>query len=313
MNGDEIRAAKFVRSSTGYDASEVDGLLRLVAAELDADRPAGPLIENATFRTGGAFWRHYDIDSVDWFLDQLLLHPGRSELAGLSSDPWRDLAVAQGIQGRVREPATQPGTYLWWETIRSGAWDGRRTEYELRTADHQVLASIWPGTVTACGRTFTFSRPEIPARSTADSWPPGIAELAARSWRDRAGHFTAETMKNSAQRMEARGVREVVDETGTPILYLSGMNFDRRACARITFPDQRWLRFLIRGTKRATAVMTAMDQAGNKVARYRNAGRRLHPGQTVEIAVHPDRELTDELILAIALSTPWLAGYFYRQ
>jgi hypothetical protein len=120
-------------------------------------------------------------------------------------------------------------------------------------------------------------------------------------------------MKNSAQRMEARGVREVVDETGTPILYLSGRNFWCRACARVTFTDQRWLRFLVRGTKRATAIMTAVDQAGNKVARYRNAGRRFHPGETVEIAVHPDRKLTDELTLAIALSTPWLAWYFDRQ
>jgi hypothetical protein len=28
-----------------------------------------------------------------------------------------------------------------------------------------------------------------------------------------------------------------------------------------------------------------------------------------EIAVHPDRKLTDELILAIAISAEWLNGY----
>lgn len=316
MNGDEIRATRFARRSIGgYAASEVDGLLRRVATELDAGRPAGPLIEHATFRTRGG-GRAYDVDSVDWFLEQLLLHSGHPELAGLSLDPWRDFAVAQVTRDGVSEPATLPGKYLWWETIASGAWNGWRAEYELRTADHQVLASrrIRDFTVTACGRTFHFSGPEIPARSTADSWPPGIAELAARSWRDRAGHFTAETMKNSAQRREARGVGEVVDETGTPILYLSGRNFDYRACARVTFTDQRWLRFLVRGTRRSNAIMTAVDQAGNKVARYRNAGRRFHPGEeTLEIAVHPDRKLTDELTLAIALAAPWLRGYFARQ
>jgi hypothetical protein len=42
--------------------------------------------------------------------------------------------------------------------------------------------------------------------------------------------------------------RELVDETGTPILYTSGQNYDNRAWACITFPDGRWLRFLVRGT-----------------------------------------------------------------
>lgn len=44
--------------------------------------------------------------------------------------------------------------------------------------------------------------------------------------------------------------------------------------------------------------MTAVDQAGNEVARYRLNGR------TVQITVH--QELTDALALAIALSAPWL-------
>jgi hypothetical protein len=36
----------------------------------------------------------YDIDAVDWFFDQLLRRPDHTELAGISADPWRDLAVA---------------------------------------------------------------------------------------------------------------------------------------------------------------------------------------------------------------------------
>jgi hypothetical protein len=45
--------------------------------------------------------------------------------------------------------------------------------------------------------------------------------------------------------------------------------------------------------------MTAVDQAGNKIARYRAR----------QITVHPDQSLTDELVLAI-ISAPWLASYF---
>ena len=52
---------------------EVDGLLRRIAAELDAGRPVGSLIENATVRTRNyTMAGTYDIDAVDWFMDQLL-------------------------------------------------------------------------------------------------------------------------------------------------------------------------------------------------------------------------------------------------
>lgn len=72
------------------------------------------------------------------------------------------------------------------------------------------------------------------------------------------------------------------------------------------FPDQRWLRFPVRGTKLADAIMTAVDQAGNRVARY-----RLNHG--IEITVHPDQPLTDELVLALVVSAPWLRSYFRQS
>jgi hypothetical protein len=68
----------------------------------------------------------------------------------------------------------------------------------------------------------------------------------------------------------------------------------------IKFPDQRWLRFPVRGTSRGNAIMTAVDQAGNKVARYRFTGAGK------EIAVHPDHRLTEELALVIAVSATWI-------
>ena len=94
-----------------------------------------------------------------------------------------------------------------------------------------------------------------------------------------------------------KGIRELVDEAGIPLLYTSGENFGCRACFCVTFPDGRWLRFPVRGTKEVNAIMTAVDQAGNKVARYRIRGG----GRGLEITVNPDQKLTDELALALAI------------
>jgi hypothetical protein len=105
---------------------------------------------------------------------------------------------------------------------------------------------------------------------------------------------------------------ELVNKTGTPILYTSGRNFDRIAGACISFPDERSLRFPVRGTRRANAIMTAVDEAGNSVIRYRlipSPGFILRR-RIVEIAVHPDWKLTDELVLSIAISAPWVRSYF---
>lgn len=56
--------------------------------------------------------------------------------------------------------------------------------------------------------------------------------------------------------------------------------------------------------------MTAVDQAGNSVARYRIS---LNAKRTVEITVDPSRGLTDEVALALAISAPWLGRYFKRE
>ena len=57
--------------------------------------------------------------------------------------------------------------------------------------------------------------------------------------------------------------------------------------------------------------MTAVDEAGNSVARYRIIPPSFFLRRSiVEITVHPGWPLTDELVLAIAISTPWLNSYF---
>ncbi len=91
MNGDQIRDTWFCRAGasgvSGYDARQVNDLCRRVAAELDAGGSAGPLIQNASFRKL-SFGLRYDIDAVDWFLDQFLLPPGHVEPGGIGGDPW---------------------------------------------------------------------------------------------------------------------------------------------------------------------------------------------------------------------------------
>jgi hypothetical protein len=47
------------------------------------------------------------------------------------------------------------------------------------------------------------------------------------------------------------------------------------------------------------------DQEGRQVARYMIAGRRA-----IDITVHPDQRLTDELILTLALTARWVSSYF---
>jgi len=156
-NGDVVRDTWFLRSSwlrsltgyatlrslTGYATPEVDDLLGRVAAELDAGRPAGPLIKNATLRgmyRGMHISGGYDIDAVDWFFDQLLRRPDHTELAGISAGPWRDLAVAQLTRGKVRDAAEQPRNCILsllqalWKVIASRGCCWLRLESETHAS-----------------------------------------------------------------------------------------------------------------------------------------------------------------------------------
>ena len=351
MNADEIRDVRFL-SGGGYDWSQVDELLRRVAVELDAGRPVGPLIANATFRRGQG-GDGYGIEAVDWFLEQLVHRDDSSHSARMGADPWCHLAVAnyftrsgpdavaegtampsrwkQNSQGKrylARDCADvwvdfgqQPGTHLGW--VRAGA-----VRRELCTAERQAIASLRYGrhvTVSTGGRTFTWKKVTRSSR-------PRIAEIVGRDDQDYgAEHFldpdTPRSRKRSAQGgnpmpiqdiLKDFRLRELLDETGMPILYASGRNYDHSALACITFPDQRWLRFPVRGTRQANAIMTAVNQAGNKVARYRVIGMIPGPSaphfsglwKAIEITVHPGQQLTDELALALTISAPWLCSYF---
>jgi DivIVA domain-containing protein len=346
VTGDQIRDTMFLTAGVGYDVAQVDDLLRRVAAELDAGRPVEPLIRNTAFRTKS---NGYKIDAVDWFLGQILFCPAPAGAAEMSADPWRDLGVvAQFARSGVEDPAqrsvrpsrrglrkyysekcsegwhdfdTQPGVHLRLE------WAGAASR-ELLTMEAQTIASmsytwfdmwssIWSSAweLEAPIAISTRDRSLILAGTdTARSSSPAIAKIAAWRSRDSEGHFCAETRisQSEAYFRKTSGLRELVDETSIPVLYTGGWNFDHRALARILFPDQRWLRFPVRGTRRSDAIMTAVDEAGNSVVRYRIISSPSWPlkRHIVEITVHPGWELTEELVLAIAISAPWLSLYF---
>ena len=333
LTGDQVRDTTFLIGG-GYDVTQVDDLLRRIAEELDAGRPAEPLIRSAAFP-----WRRpgYDIGAVDWFLGQLLCCPGPAELAELSADPWRDLGVVarfsrSGFANFAPEPRSatksrlargeyyavqyreawldfgkQPGMFLRMK------WVGRAS-CELLTMEMQTIASMrvaqlgWDvprgdlKTVSIGQKSFTLRKVNRSLPS-----PPGVHEIGARTSRDSAGHFAAKTA--GSQDWRKLGLRELVDEAGTPVMYASVRRFGRRAGTSISFPDRRWLRFPVRGTRQGDAIMTAVDEAGNSVVRYRFIPDAFGRG-SVEIAVHPGWALTDELVLAIAMSTPWLSSYF---
>jgi hypothetical protein len=239
------------------------------------------------------------------------------------ADPWRDLLVEWPVRSpwnlllaykdgwhhsgecdrEWRDFAKLPGIRLSW--VYAGAKGGGP---ELRTADQQTIASYCDGgiTISASGRTFTektvtrSSRPYI--AGIVGYAPPGRGKL-----------------RTTINRVKLP-LTEFLDGTGMPVLYTSGRHFDRSAGARITFPDQRWLRFPVRDTGPANAIMTAVDQSGNKVARYRLTGSSSwahkvrnallpRPG-TVEITVHPGQPLTDELLLALTITGGLLNSYF---
>jgi DivIVA domain-containing protein len=311
VNADEVRNIKFRKGT--YDASQVGELLDRIAAELEAGREVGSLIADAAFRQRRLRWRGYDARGVDWYLDQLRRYEDPEEVARANADPWRDLAadpyhihrVPGVLEGRVapppssqcadewREFSKQPGIRLMW--VRTGV-----VRHELRTVEQQPLVAARhgrPTTLTTSGRTFT-------TRASRSAWPV-IAEAINR---DRPG-APAHMMRRPTDTLRP-SLRQILDEAGQPVLFSGGLHIDRTAGAYIMFPSQRWLRFPVRGGRRANAIMTAVDQDRNKIARYRLARDDASSRNCIQLIVHPRQQLTDELAIALALSAPWLSSYF---
>jgi hypothetical protein len=335
LNGDEVRDAAFPCVPVGYggyDAKMVDELLGRLAVELDAGRPVTPLVENAVLKQGRM---RYPLDSVDWFLAEVVRRAGRNDPSGMCTDPWSDLAVvAQVSRCGVGDMDWRGAGYLRRTLVQEAIWkrlvgdcrqdwddfgrppglrlrvewagEGRR---ELRSADQQAIAwrSRRDAAVHLGDRRYKWHALG-PKGSEWVPWP-GVADVVTRSYLDRVGHFSG---KSADSTKRARTLAALVNEAGAPVLCVSGANYDQRSYARISFPDKRWLRFLVRGTRCKNAVMTAVNQDGNKIFRCRiNQYAARSFKATLEVAIHPECRLTDEILLAIMVSdSKWLMRYF---
>jgi DivIVA domain-containing protein len=341
VNGNEVRRLIFPRTG-GYETAAVDELLDRVATELDAGRPVAHLIEDATFPRqsmqlrGGLVPRGgYDCAAVDWVLSQLR----RQDDPEARADPWRNLpawrysmasldASAAELAGPARRGAAraarvraakdyarecaeacrdfgaQPGAQF--SLVKTGV-----ARSELRTAEQYALVSV--RTVPARifdrdGRTYRLSRvkaaqwPAV-AAEIGDERPGSPAHLPRTELAPRTGTEAARRKDPVARKDWS--LKSLADRAGLPVLYTGGGHIDRTAGGYVQFPGRRWLRFPVRGTERSNAIMTAVDQAGRQVARYMIADRRA-----IDITVHPDQQLTDELILTLALTARWVSSFF---
>jgi len=225
-----------------------------------------------------------------------------------AADPWRDLSVRNAPPGAVGP------TELSAPECQSGAWNARsRRAHMYRRSLEQACDSEWrdfgqqPGTRLLWVPAGVLRRELHTAeRQTVASVRVGLPTTVSAGGRT----FTSRRPSGSFQSVSRFHNRELRDSTGMPTLYSSGKHFNHVAGGRITFPDERILMFPVRGTRRANAIMTAVDKDGHKVARYRLTGHWPFVANTAEITVHPEQLLTDELVLALVIYARWLSSYF---
>lgn len=168
-----------------------------------------------------------------------------------------------------------PGTRLRW------VWTGILRD-EPRTAELQTPACVrravpwtaWSPSRAAVvrlgGRSFT-SR-----RVSRSDWP-GIASMFGADWPAPPAHRRPDPDQAQAGTPEEDDSGQylphvllvLVDEHGVPVLSTGGRNFNHSAGAYVRVTDGRWLQFPVWGHSREGAIMTALDQAGSKIALYR--------------------------------------------
>lgn len=341
MDGNEVRRLAFPLGG-GYDTAAVDELLDRIAAELDAGRPVAHLIESAALPRQSAQLRRgfrggYVYSSVDGVLSQLR----RQDDPEARADPWRNLPAwrysiasldASSVElasparrgagtpraGRVqaakeyaqecaeacRDFGAQPGSQLGLVKTSVGRW-------ELLTVDKDTLASARRVPARIFGRDGRIYRL---SRVKAAQWPAVAAEIGDKRTGSPAHLARTEPAPQTGAEAARRNgptarkdfsLKSLADRAGPPVLYTGGAHIDRTAHGYVQFPGRRWLRFPVRGTRRSNAIMTAVDQEGRQVAKYMIADRRA-----IDITVHPDQRLTDELILTLALTARWVSSYF---
>jgi hypothetical protein len=93
------------------------------------------------------------------------------------------------------------------------------------------------------------------------------------------------------------------------VLRVIGRHHRGESNAIVVFSDQRRFHFPILGGGLFDEVMTAVDQEGNKVVRYRQAKRRTAQTRSaakIEAVVNPVYKVTADTLLLVAVSSGFL-------
>lgn len=102
--------------------------------------------------------------------------------------------------------------------------------------------------------------------------------------------------------------------TNAPVLRMSGLHFNYRAGTRLTLIGQRELQFPVKGHS-WRALMSAIDESGNSLIEYRlvpSKGRSLLDQYAwTEAVVSPTALTIPHIELLVAVSSPFLLGYFH--
>jgi hypothetical protein len=114
---------------------------------------------------------------------------------------------------------------------------------------------------------------------------------------------TATTTYRTRRKLGVGGrmIRGVFDpSTGAQTFTVSGRHFNHTSGSTIRLHDGRSLAFPVYGSGAAVSATAAVNGSGEKVLVFRNARSGRMPGRAgIEVAVHPDRPLTDDLLLVI--------------
>jgi hypothetical protein len=110
-----------------------------------------------------------------------------------------------------------------------------------------------------------------------------------------------------------RDVRAMEDtSTGRVVLTVQGVHFNHKDDSVIRLADGRTLTFPVEGTY---AEMRAFDEDGKPLMRFRPAEsgpwmrKGLFLSRPIEVVVSPEEDLTDDLVLVIAVASPFLHQY----
>ena len=194
--------------------------------------------------------------------------PGRAHRhAVMASSPKQETAHRKQETARRKE--------LWREFAQQPGthlrWElaGGLRRAELRTAEQQTIASVRGTIGPGLDGLVTVSTGgrSFTGKKVLDLGNPGSWPPGIAEF---VGHPEGQKLTQAIRR-RVESLRWLADETGTPVLYSTGKHLYHRT----------------------------------EVAQYRAPSR--HPfTRAVEITAHPDWKLTDELVLAIAISAPWL-------